>query len=55
MSAFTRAVDALCTPEAKMPGWLDPSATRVRLKEAINGEEPAGTASNRGLQTRGGH
>ena len=28
---------------------------RVRLKEAINGEEPAGTASNRGLQTRGGH
>jgi hypothetical protein len=22
------------TPEAKMPGWLDPSATRVRLKEA---------------------
>ena len=28
---------------------------RVRLKEAINGEEPAGTARNRGLQTRGGH
>jgi hypothetical protein len=22
------------TPEAKMPGWLDPSATRVRLREA---------------------
>jgi hypothetical protein len=22
------------TPEAKPPGWLDPSATRVRLKEA---------------------
>jgi Bacterial CdiA-CT RNAse A domain len=22
------------TPEARMPGWLDPSATRVRLKEA---------------------
>src|SRR3954447_21619031 len=34
MSAFTRVFDALCTPEAKMPGWLDPSATRVRLKEA---------------------
>jgi signal transduction histidine kinase len=28
---------------------------RVRLKEAINGEEPTGTASNRGLQTRSGH
>src|SRR3954462_11987088 len=34
MSAFTRVFDALCTPEAKMPGWLDPSAMRVRLKEA---------------------
>ena len=22
------------TPEAKPPGWLDPSMTRVRLKEA---------------------
>jgi len=22
------------TPEAKMPGWLDPSAMRVRWKEA---------------------
>jgi hypothetical protein len=28
------------TPEAKMPGWLDSSATRVRLKEAP--EEEAG-------------
>jgi hypothetical protein len=27
---------------------------RVRLKEAINGEEPGGTATNRGLQTRSG-
>jgi hypothetical protein len=27
-----------CTPEAKMPGWLDPSATRVRLKEAQDEE-----------------
>src|SRR4051794_12044122 len=45
MSAFTRVFDALCTPEAKMPGWLDPSATRVRLKEAQEEEarqhEPA--------------
>jgi len=35
---FTRAdayrFAAPGTPEAKMPGWLDPSATRVRLKEA---------------------
>src|SRR3954452_19994720 len=34
MSAFTRVFDALSNPETKMPGWLDPSATRVRLKEA---------------------
>jgi hypothetical protein len=26
------------TPEAKMPGWLDPSATRVRWKEAQEAE-----------------
>ena len=26
------------TPEAKPPGWLDPSATRVRLKEAQEAE-----------------
>jgi len=35
---FTRAdayrFAAPGTPEAKPPGWLDPSATRVRLKEA---------------------
>ena len=29
------------TPEAKMPGWLDPSATRVRLKEAQEEEARA--------------
>ncbi len=28
------------TPEAKMPGWLDPSATRVRLKEAQEAKAP---------------
>jgi hypothetical protein len=37
---YTR-LDALCTPEAKMPGWLDPSATRVRLKEAQEEEARA--------------
>src|SRR5215213_1406247 len=26
------------TPAAKMPGWIDPSATRVRLKEAQEAE-----------------
>src|ERR1051325_5185085 len=26
------------TPEGKMPGWLDPSATRVRLREAQEAE-----------------
>src|SRR4051812_30323333 len=35
---FTRAdayrFAAPGTPEAKMPGWLDPSMMRVRLKEA---------------------
>jgi len=29
------------TPEAQMPGWLDPSATRVRLKEAQEEEARA--------------
>jgi hypothetical protein len=29
------------TPEAKMPGWLDPSMTRVRLKEAQEEEARA--------------
>jgi len=29
------------TPEAKMPGWLDPSATRVRWKEAKEAEARA--------------
>ena len=29
------------TPEARMPGWLDPSATRVRLKEAQEEEARA--------------
>jgi hypothetical protein len=29
------------TPEAKMPGWADPSATRVRLKEAQEEEARA--------------
>jgi hypothetical protein len=32
------------TPEAKMPGWLDPSATRVRWKEAQE-EARAGEAA----------
>ena len=32
------------TPEAKMPGWLDPSATRVRLKEAQEEEAAAAFA-----------
>src|SRR6476661_2703546 len=42
---FTRAdayrFAAPGTPEAKMPGWLDPSATRVRLKEAQEEEARA--------------
>jgi hypothetical protein len=29
------------SPEAKMPGWIDPSATRVRLKEAQEEEARA--------------
>ena len=29
------------TPQGKMPGWLDPSATRVRLKEAQEEEARA--------------
>jgi hypothetical protein len=29
------------SPEAKPPGWLDPSATRVRLKEAAEEEARA--------------
>src|SRR3954470_21074910 len=33
------------TPEAKMPGWLDPSATRVRLKEAQEEEARAAFAA----------
>ncbi|MGB9364688.1 MAG: hypothetical protein WCE79_01610 [Xanthobacteraceae bacterium] len=33
------------TPEAKMPGWLDPSATRVRLKEAQEEEARAQEAA----------
>src|SRR3954447_21956490 len=33
------------TPEAKMPGWLDPSATRVRLKEAQEEEARARAAA----------
>jgi hypothetical protein len=33
------------TPEAKMPGWLDPSATRVRLKEAQEEEARAQAAA----------
>ncbi|MEJ0076018.1 MAG: hypothetical protein WDO17_11325 [Alphaproteobacteria bacterium] len=33
------------TPEAKMPGWLDPSATRVRLKEAQEEEARAALAA----------
>jgi len=33
------------TPEAKMPGWIDPSATRVRLKEAQEEEARARAAA----------
>jgi len=33
------------TPEAKPPGWLDPSATRVRLKEAQEDEARARAAA----------
>jgi hypothetical protein len=33
------------TPEAKMPGWIDPSATRVRLKEAQEEEARACAAA----------
>ena len=33
------------TPEVKMPGWLDPSATRVRLKEAQEEEARAAFAA----------
>jgi hypothetical protein len=33
------------TPEARMPGWLDPSATRVRLKEAQEEEARAQEAA----------
>ncbi|MEA2875813.1 MAG: hypothetical protein QOF14_1009 [Hyphomicrobiales bacterium] len=33
------------SPEAKMPGWLDPSATRVRLKEAQEEEVRARAAA----------
>jgi hypothetical protein len=33
------------TPEAKMPGWLDPSATRVRLQEAQEEEAAAAFAA----------
>jgi hypothetical protein len=33
------------TPEAKMPGWLDPSATRVRLQEAQEDEAAAAFAA----------
>src|SRR4051794_14024175 len=33
------------TPEARMPGWLDPSATRVRLKEAQEEEARAQAAA----------
>jgi len=29
------------TPEAKMPGWLDPWATRVRMEEAAEDEAKA--------------
>jgi len=28
-------------PEAKMPGWLDPWATRVRMEEAAEDEAKA--------------
>jgi len=33
------------SPEAKMPGWLDPWATRVRMKEAAEDEERAREAA----------
>ena len=33
------------TPEAEMPGWLDPSATRVRLQEAQEAEAAAAHAA----------
>src|SRR3954465_10398355 len=33
------------TPEAKPPGWLDPSATRVRLKQAQEDEARARAAA----------
>jgi hypothetical protein len=33
------------SPEAKMPGWIDPSATRVRLKEAQEEEARARAAA----------
>src|ERR1044072_271332 len=33
------------TPEAQMPGWLDPSMTRVRLKEAQEEEARAAFAA----------
>jgi hypothetical protein len=46
---FTRAdayrFAAPGTPEAKPPGWLDPSATRVRLKEAQEDEARARAAA----------
>lgn len=33
------------SPEAKMPGWIDPSATRVRLREAQEEEARAQAAA----------
>ena len=33
------------SPEAKMPGWIDPSATRVRAKEAAEDEARARAAA----------
>ena len=33
------------SPEAKMPGWIDPSATRVRLREAQEEEARARAAA----------
>lgn len=38
------------TPEAKMPGWADPSATRVRLKKAQDEEAQAEEAQVRVLR-----
>ena len=38
---YTRHDAWRVAPEAKMPGWLDPSATRVRLKEAQEEEARA--------------